>query len=216
MADFTLKESTMRRLMEMAGQTNYTTEVITESKKSKLIREFASPEENKDDDVIVDDKPPVPASDVPAAPPTDDLAPPADDFGGDLGAGGDEGGTVTVNYKEFASKLADLLAMGGFGAKITVQVDGQPVTPESAEGEFGDTELPVDDGMDAAPVDDVAPPVPEAPPEEEKKPQFESKAHIAAANMVYESIIEKLTGVKLSEAKKKGTVDVKLSQTAKK
>lgn len=214
MADFTLKESTMRRLMEMAGQSNYTTEVITESKKSKLIREFASPEENKDDDVIVDDKPPAPASDVPAVPPTDDLAPPSDDFGGDLGAGGDEGGTVTVNYKEFASKLADLLAMGGFGAKITVQVDGQPVTPESEEGGFDDTELPADDGMGAEPVAET--PVPEAPPEEEKKPQFESKAHIDAANMVYESIIEKLTGVKLSEAKKKGTVDVKLSQANKK
>lgn len=193
-----LEESTMKRLMEMAGLGSFTSEVLTEGKKSKLIKEEFTPPEKEEEKLPEESAPVEPETAAPAPmEPTEGL--------------GNEGGadTVTVDLRGFASALADLF-LKNFDGKLTMQLNGQEITPAPEGGmeEMG-TEP---DGDEVPDLDEGEMVEPESSVPEEKERLPESKKANVAANLVYESIIEKLTGVKLAEAKKKGKVDVSFSE----
>lgn len=220
----TLKESTLRRLMEMAGTLDYADEVILENKKTsgKVIKEnkescapskkVTEKKEKGDDDkkdekdseknLMLDEAGEVEIDDEP-----EEEMEPAPTGDSDLTdvpnvpPGADAGGVVEDDLQSFAAGLVDLLSQH-FNRQVTMQIDGSEVSPQVESEESFE---PAGEEVSDLPPE----PASELPPEE---PKLESKKK-TAAQLVYETIVSKLlkqSGVDAEQAKKNGTkVDLK-------
>lgn len=225
MSSNTLKESTLRRLMELAGTLDYADEVILENKKvskENVIKENAAcapkkvaekkeksddkkdekDSEKKEKNLMLDEAEDVEIEDEP------DEMEPAPTGDSDLTdvpnvPPAPEDGVVEDDLTSFAAGLVDLLSQH-FNRQVTMQIDGADVAPPvETEESF---EAPVDDEPELPPTEEPA-----MPPSE---PRYESKKK-TAAEMVYQAIVEKLlkqSGVNTKEAKKNGSkIDIKFT-----
>lgn len=220
MSKITINEATQKRILQLAGLSDFEGEVLAENKKASKAalkenssipavkkkeeildeaddletpeeeEESAFPEESPEEVSDVDQSP------VGNGPPTDLEAPHTE---------ASEGSNfVDVDFDSFAADLASLLKKNFNGVNFTMQVNGQEVAsePELDENEFGDApDLESEEGMSPGPEELEAPPV-----EEEPEPRLESKKKTSkTVQLVYEAIIKNLvekSGVKVNKNKK--------------
>lgn len=229
-----LNESTQRRMLLLAGMSHFADEVIAEAKKDGLPpapdyaggikkakgakKEGAAESSDDDKKKLLEElpqdeleaAPSAPAAPAPAPAPFPEAAPAPALETGDL------------ELKKFAQEFAKFLSAQGH--QIVMTVDGEDMAaPEGdlaagGEAEFGDIEPegepPVEDaGMAPEPEGVEA-----EPPPEEKKPAFESKEK-TVAKLVYEEVLKTLAknaGINLEQARKNGSVQLKLADSTKK
>lgn len=215
----TINEATQKRILQLAGLSDFEEEVLAESKKgakASSLKENVLPSVKKKETVLDEAEEPEleeepeseeePSSDI-----TDvDTAPASP--GPEVSAGGppsdpnvphteaSEGSNfVDVDFDSFAAGLASLLKKNFSGVNFAMQVNGQEVSeePELDESEFGE-EPPVEDSEPS--LDST----PEFSPEPE--PKLESKkVKNDTVKLVYEAIIKNLvqkSGVKVDKNKK--------------
>jgi hypothetical protein len=214
-----LKESTQKRLLQMAGLGQYEEEVLTEMKslikKEKLLKESNSMKKDEDEKKAKKEDKTKEYKKLSEKPFGGELeeGPTGEDAELGLDDGPEDGldseppmdvegeSDATVDFDSFATDLADLLAKHGGGA-YAITKDGQPLTPVSEDSfgptdDFGsDEEMPSDDlGGEEMPSDDLGgddfggEDDSELPP---PNPQMRESKSKDVARMVFESVIAKL------------------------
>lgn len=227
-----LNESTQRRMLLLAGMSHYADEVIAEAKKDGLppapdyaggIKKAKGAKKEGASEPCDDDKKKLleelPQDELEAAPSAPAPAPAPAPFPEAAPAPALESGDLEL--KKFAQEFAKFLSAQGH--QIVMTVDGEDMAaPEGdlaagGEAEFGDIEPegepPVSEPEAAPEPEGVEEPAPE-----EKKPAFESKEK-AVAKLVYEEVLKTLAanaGINLEQARKNGSVQLKVTEPAKK
>lgn len=230
-----LNESTQRRMLLLAGMSHFADEVIAEAKKDGLppepdyaggIKKAKGAKGSKKEACTDDDKKKLleelPQDDLEAAPSAPPAPAPAPaPFPEEGGAPAPALDTGDLELKKFAQEFAKFLSAQGH--QIVLSVDGEDMAaPEGdlaagGEADFGEVEeepAPEEGGG----FGEEAPPEEEAPEEEPAKPQFESKEKVVA-KLVYEEVLKTLAknaGINLEQARKNGSVQLKLPDSTKK
>lgn len=228
-----LNESTQRRMLLLAGMSQYADEVIAESKKENGIPSAPdyvggikkgekegkkSPDKESCDDEtkkLLEELPKDEFSPAPSAPPSAPAPAPETNPAPALDTG-------DLELKTFAQEFAKFLSAQGH--QIVMTVDGEDMATTDAdlatgeEADFGETEPQEEpEGLDTS-AQETDKQSTEEEEEKNKPPQFESKEK-RVAKLVYEEVLKTLAanaGINLTQAQKNGSVQLKMTGKAKK